>query len=116
MGNTAVRRSSARMRCKWMGTRLPLRKRRTARARETFQRQRAMNMGDCSTACVSTSLTVEDRSRDQTVSRGKLCRSPKDSTSPSSVAAACSSKSKLTQNRFRKASPQARLMRPPNGE
>ena len=34
---------------------------------------------------------------------------------PSSVAAACSSKSKVRQKRLRSARPQARLMRPPNG-
>ena len=39
-----------------------------------------------------------------------------ESTMASSVAAACSSKLNERQNRFRRASPQARLMRTPNGE
>ena len=51
----------------------------------------------------------------KTFSSGKLCCSPSERTMPSSVAAACSSKSKVTQKRLRSASPQARLMRPPNG-
>jgi len=40
---------------------------------------------------------------------------PSDRTTPSSVAVACSSKSKLTQKRFAQRQAQARLMRPPNG-
>ena len=49
------------------------------------------------------------------MSRGKEWRSVREITMPSSVAAACNSKSKLTQNRLRRASPQARLMRLPKG-
>ena len=48
-------------------------------------------------------------------SSGKLCCSPSERRMPSSVAAACSSKSKVRQKRLRSARPQARLMRPPNG-
>ena len=55
------------------------------------------------------------RSIENTVSSGKLCCGPSDSTIPSSVAAACSSKSNDRQKRLRSAMPQARLMRPPNG-
>ncbi len=51
----------------------------------------------------------------KTLASGKLCCSPSEITMPSSVAAACSSKSKLTQKRLRSANPQARLMAPPNG-
>ena len=52
------------------------------------------------------------RNIEKTDSSGKLCCGPSDSTMPSSVAAAWSSKSKERQNRLRSASPQARLIRP----
>ena len=55
------------------------------------------------------------RSIEKTDSSGKLCCGPSDSTIPSSVAAAWSSKSNERQNRLRSAIPQARLIRPPNG-
>ena len=45
----------------------------------------------------------------------ELCCGPRDSKIASSLAAACSSKSKVTQNRLRSASPRARLSRAPNG-
>ena len=50
-----------------------------------------------------------------TWSSGKLCCGPSDSKIASSLAAACSSKSNVTQNRLRSASPSARLSRAPNG-
>ena len=80
-----------------------------------FQRQRVSNIGACKAACVSSSSTSAARSMENTVSRGKLCCGPSDSTIPSSVAAAWSSKSKERQKRLRRAIPQARLIRPPNG-
>ena len=46
----------------------------------------------------------------------KLCVGPSDSTMASSVAAACSSKLKVRQNRLRSARPQPRLRRVPCGE
>ena len=48
--------------------------------------------------------------------RSKLCAVVNDSTIVSSVAAACSSKLNDRQNRLRRARPQARLIRLPNGE
>ena len=50
-----------------------------------------------------------------TRSSGKLCCGPSDSRIASSLAAACSSKSNVTQNRLRSASPSARFSRAPNG-
>ena len=49
------------------------------------------------------------------VSSGKLFCGPSESRIPSSVAAACSSKSKVRQKRLRSASPKARFCRAPNG-
>ncbi len=97
------------------GTRLPPRLRRSASERVAFQRQRVSNIGACRAACVSSSSTSAARSIEKTVSSGKLCCGPSDSTMPSSVAAACSSKSNDRQKRLRSAMPQARLIRPPNG-
>src|SRR6266446_9918137 len=50
------------------------------------------------------------------VSKGKLWVGPSESTIESSVAAACNSKLNLRQKRLRKARPQARFRRLPNGE
>ena len=80
-----------------------------------FQRQRFPNMGEASTAWIRSRSVRSDRTMEATLCRGKLCCSPREITTPSSVAAACSSKLKETQNRFLRARPQARLMRPPNG-
>ena len=66
-------------------------------------------------AWTRSSLRRSGRTIANTLSSGKLCCSPSEMTMPSSVAAACSSKSKVTQKRLRSASPQARLIRPPNG-
>ena len=114
-GNSAAMRSSASMR--WMagGFRLPPFQRRTASERFRFQRQRLVNManGGTSTACWSTSPTVAARRKRTTSSRGKECWGPSDSTSASSLAAACSSKSNVTHNRLRRANPKARLSRAP---
>ena len=66
-------------------------------------------------ACASISRAVAVAPCAKTSSSGKLCCAPSESTMPSSVAAACSSKSKVRQKRLRSASPQARLMRPPKG-
>ncbi len=114
-GNTAAMRSSASMRCTGRGFFLPPRKRRMASDRFRFQRQREANMGEASTAWRSTASAVSDRSRREALSRGKLCWGPSDSTTASSLAAACSSKSKVAQKRLRRARPNARLTRPPKG-
>ena len=114
-GKTAAIRSCARMRSSAGGTRLPPRLRSSVSDRIAFHRQRVSNIGACSAACTSSSSTSSARNIENTVSSGKLCWGPSDSTIPSSVAAACSSKSKDRQNRLRSAIPQARLIRPPNG-
>src|SRR4029450_9909496 len=106
-GNTAPRRSSARMRCSGMGTFCPPSKRSTASARLAFQRQRLENIGAASAACARSSASVARRTMENTLSSGKLCWAPSDSTMPSSVAAACSSKLKLAQKRLRIASARA---------
>ena len=90
-------------------------KRSKTNARLTFQRQRVINIGAWSTAGSKTSRSVWLCRNPNTESSGKLCFSPSEITIPLSVAAACSSKSKVTQNRFLKARPQARLIRPPKG-
>src|SRR5262249_21352919 len=97
------------------GTLPPPEKRNSARAREAFQRHRAVNIGESSTLCVNTSSTVPTFRKLKTNSSGKLCCSPSEITIPLSVAAACSSKLKVRQKRFRNDSPQARLIRAPNG-
>ena len=48
-------------------------------------------------------------------SSGKLCCGPSESSTQSSLAAACSSKSKVAQKRLRRASPNARFTLPPKG-
>ena len=100
-----------------IGTRLPPEWRNKARARLAFQRQRLVKNGDGGTsmACTTTSSTVLLFRKENTLSSGKLCVSPREMTMPSSVAAACSSKSNVTQNRLRSARPQARLMAAPKG-
>ncbi len=115
-GNTTLSRSAARMRTRLGATFLPPRRRATVSARVTFQRQRTSNIGWSSSACTSTSWARCDGTKPNTVASGKLWGWPSESTMPSSVAAACSSKSKPRQKRLRSASPQARLMRPPSGE
>ena len=114
-GHTAASRSSASIRCRWMGRRLPPFMRGSTSARFRFQRQRAPSIGWGSTAWVRTSGAFALESIDCTRVSGKLCWGPSESTTVSSSAAACSSKSKETQNRLRNASPSARLMRPPKG-
>ncbi len=104
------------MRRRCGATFLPPCRRSTASERVTFQRQRISNIGASSSACTRISSTVCDDRNWNTVSSGKLCGCPSEITMPSSVAAACSSKSKLRQKRLRSARPQARLMRPPSGE
>ena len=64
---------------------------------------------------MSTSGALALLSMDCTRVSGKLCWGPSERTTVSSSAAACSSKSKETQNRLRRARPSARLMRPPKG-
>ncbi len=98
-----------------MGRRFPPRWRGKTNARFKFQRQRAASIGWGRTAWVNTSAASFDRSIDETLVRGKLCWGPRESTTVSSSAAACSSKSNDTQKRLRSARPRARLMRPPNG-
>ncbi len=98
------------------GTRPLPRERSTASERVAFQRQRAVNIGEPSSACSSTSPTVREERKRGSCSRSKVCGLPSDSTIASSVAAACSSMLKEAQKRLRSASPKARLMRPPFGE
>ena len=114
-GKTAARRSSERIRRIGAGTFRPPVRRSSARPRVAFHRQRLPNIGEGSTAWIRVSRSVWGRRKANTESSGKLCCSPSDSTTPSSVAVACSSKSKFTQKRFRRERPQARLTRPPNG-
>ena len=114
-GQTAARRSSASMRWRWIGRRLPPCMRGSTRARLRFQRQRAPSIGWGSTAWVSTSGARALESMDCTRVSGKLCWGPSESTTVSSSAAAWSSKSNDTQNRLRRARPRARLTRPPKG-
>src|SRR5258706_11966431 len=95
---------------------LPPRKRGSASDMPVTQRQRVVNIGASSKAWISRGLTVfELRYRDTSAS-SKLCAVVSDKTILSSVAAACSSKLNLRQNRLRSARPQARLIRLPNGE
>jgi len=72
---------------RWMAgaTRLPPRWRSRVSERIAFQRQRVSNIGACSAACISSSSTSSGRNIWNTVSRGKLCCAPRDSTNPSSV-------------------------------
>ena len=81
-----------------------------------FQRQRVANIGASSSAWTSSGayrLRAADTERRP---RARSCGwSTSDRTIASSVAAACSSKLNLRQNRLRSASPHARLMRLPNG-
>ena len=88
VGNTAAIRSSDSIR--WMagGFLRPPRIRSTARARFRFQRHRAANIGEVSTACRSTSSTVFEARNFGTRSSGKLCCGPSDSRMASSLAAA----------------------------
>src|SRR5579875_329671 len=115
-GHVAARRSSASMRCRWIGRRWPARARGTTSARFRFQRQRAWSIGCRRTACTSTDRAVLLETMEGTSLRGKLCWGPSESTTVSSSAAACSSKSNVTQNRLRSASPSARFTRPPKVE
>ena len=112
-GNTAAMMSSASMRWMGGGLRFPPRLRSTTRARLRFQRQRAANMGESSTAWVSTSSTESGCRNWGTSLRGKLWWGPSDKMMALSLAAAWSSKSKRRQRRLRSARPKARLMRPP---
>src|ERR1035441_7460638 len=63
-----------------------------------FHRQRDWNNGEVSTACRSTCSTVAEARNFGTRSSGKLCCGPSDSKIALSLAAACSSKSNVTQN------------------
>src|SRR5213595_776526 len=103
------------MRWSGVGTFLPPRARSTASARVAFQRQREPNIGASSIACTSRCSAVSGFRYWNTSSSGKLCWGPSDRTIASSVAAACSSKLKLRQNRLRSARPHARLTRLPKG-
>src|ERR1019366_8384259 len=97
------------------GTFVPPRNRSIVSARLAFQRHRAPNIGAVSRASRRTSSTVSECRNSNTVSSGNACCSLSEITIPLSVAAACSSKLKVRQNRLRSASPHARLMREPNG-
>ena len=114
-GNTAASRSSASIRWMGGGTRPPLRRLGTASAREAVQRQRTPNSGTPRSACVSTGSSVCGLRNRNTEASGKEWRSVSEMTMPSSVAAACSSRLKERQKRFRSARPQARLIRLPKG-
>ncbi len=114
-GQVAASRSSASMRWRWIGRRWPLRARGTTRERLRFHRHRAANMGWARTAWVRASSALRLGSIEGTWDSGKLCWGPSERETVSSSAAACSSKSKDTQKRFRSASPKARFTAPPNG-
>ena len=114
-GKTAASRSSVSIRWMGGGTRLPDRRRGTASARDAAQRQRTKNRGTPSTAWVSTGSRVAGLRNENTDSSGNECRSVREMTMPSSVAAAWSSRLKDRQKRLRSASPQARLIRLPKG-
>ena len=115
VGNTAAIRSSDSIR--WMagGFFRPPRIRSTVSEVLRFHRQRAANMGEVSTAWRTTCSTEAEARKRGTASSGKLCCGPRDSKIALSLAAACSSKSNVTQNRLRSASPNARFTRDPNG-
>ena len=115
-GKTEASRSSDRMRWRGGGTRFPPENRSRASAREASHRQRTPNKGDCSTACVSTFVTFAWGTNLKVSPRGKERDGPSERLIPSSVAAACSSKSKVRQISFLSAIPQALLIRDPNGE
>ena len=115
-GNTAASRSSDSIRWIGGGLRRPPRNRSTISDRLRFQRQRAWNIGESRMACSRVSRTVRLERYRGTSSRGKLWWGPSDSTTASSVAAACSSKLNVRQNFLRSARPSARLIRPPKGE
>ena len=114
-GNTAARRSSERIRAMGAGMRFPLKRRGMARARVAFQRHRTRNIGAWIAAWASTSSTSDSESSSKMDSSGNECCGPSDRSTPSSVAAACSSKSNRRQKRLRSPSPRARLVRAPNG-
>ena len=88
------------------GTLRPPSTRGSASARVASQRQRMGNMGDWSAAWVSTSSMRSDESISKIDASGKQCCGPSESSTPSSVAAACSSKSKARQKRLRSARPE----------
>ena len=114
-GKTAASRSSASIRWIGGGTFPPPRRRGTASARETAWRQRISKSGAPSTAWVRVCVSVSGFRKRKTEASSKEWRSVSDRFTPSSVAAAWSSRSKERQNRFRSARPQARLTRLPNG-
>jgi len=70
----------ARMRWIGIGTRRPPLCRKRARARVTFQRQRLVNIGAASAAWVRSASRRCARTMENTLSRGKLCCSPSEST------------------------------------
>ncbi len=93
-GNTAASRSSARMRWSAGGTRLPPRR---AAGPASGSRSSASGSRTSAPAGPPGSAARPRRSAcsiEKTVSSGKLCCGPSERTMPSSVAAACSSKSK----------------------
>ena len=67
-------------------------------------------------ACVSTFEALSDLMYRNTSCNWKVIPGPSDRLIPSSVAAACSSKSKARQISLRRDIPQALLIRDPNGE
>ena len=94
-GKTAASRSSARMRCSGGGTRLPPRQRSSA---SDARRRSSASASRTSAPAARPGSAAPRRSlgrarSSKTVSSGKLCCGPSESTMPSSVAAACSSKS-----------------------
>ncbi len=62
------------------------------------------------------SRTLWGERKPSTSSRGNECWGPSESTTASSLAAACSSKSNVRQKRLRRASPRARFNLAPRGE
>ena len=87
----------------------------TISARPRFHRQRDASIGCGRTAWVKTSATDDEDTSLVTCDSGKLWCGPRAMVTASSSAAAWSSKSNVTQKRFRSARPKARLIRPPKG-
>ncbi len=83
-GKTAAIRSSDSMRWMGRGFFFPPRKRRTARERFRFQRQREVNMGEARTACSKPCRPYRTGNGRRRCRRGKLCWGPSDRRTASS--------------------------------
>ena len=94
---------------------LPPRKRGSASERPAFQRQRVLEHRRVEQRLDQNVLDAVRIEIAEDVLQREAVRGPSESTMASSVAAACSSKSKPRQKRLRSARPQARLMRAAEG-